>query len=112
VRAPGSPRPFFLNGFGYGSWVPRIAETQAKLGASEGQLGLALFMAAVGALLAMPLAGAAGAPLRQPGRDQRDRAVVRAEPALPRARPGPDRLGLALFVLGAAAGALDVSMNA
>ena len=50
---------FFLNGFGYGSWVPRIAEIQAKLGLSEGQLGLALLMAAVGALLAMPLAGAA-----------------------------------------------------
>ena len=50
---------FFLNGFGYGSWVPRIAEIQAKLGISEGQLGLALFMAAIGALLAMPLAGAA-----------------------------------------------------
>ena len=50
---------FGLNGFGYGSWVPRIAEIQQKLGLSEGQLGLALFMAAVGALLAMPLAGAA-----------------------------------------------------
>jgi hypothetical protein len=39
---------FFLNGFGYGSWVPRIAEIQAKLGVSEGQLGFALFMAALG----------------------------------------------------------------
>jgi MFS family permease len=103
---------FFLNGFGYGSWVPRIAEIQAKLTLSEGQLGLALFMAAVGALLAMPLAGAAAH--RYGSRAATAVAVVCYGLSLPglALAPGLLGLGLALFVAGAASGALDVSMNA
>jgi MFS family permease len=103
---------FFLNGFGYGSWVPRIAEIQAKLGLSEGQLGVALFMAALGALLAMPLAGAAAH--RYGSRPATALTVALFGLSLPglALAPGLVGLGLALFLLGAAAGALDVSMNA
>jgi Major Facilitator Superfamily len=101
-----------LNGFGYGSWVPRIAEIQEKLGVSEGQLGLALFMAAVGALIAMPLAGAAAH--RYGSRAATAATVVAYGLSLPglALAPGLIALGLALFVAGAASGALDVSMNA
>jgi fucose permease len=102
---------FFLNGFGYGGWVPRIAEIQAKLGASDGQLGLALFMAAVGALIAMPLAGAAAH--RYGSRAATAVTVAWYGLSLPGLALAPDLigLGLALLVLGAASGALDVSMN-
>ena len=103
---------FFLNGFGYGSWVPRIAEIRDKVGASEGQLGLALFMAAVGALIAMPLAGAAAH--RYGSRAATALTVAGFGLSLPGLALAPDLvgLGLALFVVGAASGALDVSMNA
>ncbi len=102
---------FGLNGFGYGSWVPRIAEIRDDLALSDGQLGLALFMAAVGALIAMPLAGAAAHRFGS-------RAAIAVTvvcyglslPALALAS-GPIWLGLALLFLGASSGALDVSMN-
>jgi hypothetical protein len=103
---------FFLNGFGYGSWVPRIAEIQAKLGASDGELGLALFMAAVGALIAMPLAGAAAH--RYGSRAASAVTIACFALSLPGLALAPSLiwLGLALFGAGAAGGALDVSMNA
>jgi MFS family permease len=103
---------FGLNGFGYGGWVPRIAEIQDKVGASDGQLGLALFMAAVGALLAMPLAGAAAH--RYGSRAATAVTVTLFGLSLPGLALAPDLigLGLALLLVGAASGALDVSMNA
>jgi Major Facilitator Superfamily len=103
---------FFLNGFGWGSWVPRIAEIQAKLGASDGQLGLALFMAAVGALIAMPLAGAAAH--RHGSRVATAVTVAAYGLSLPGLALAPSLIGLgvALLAAGAASGALDVSMNA
>ena len=103
---------FFLNGFGWGSWVPRIAEIQDKLGASEGQLGLALLMAAIGALVAMPFAGAAAH--RYGSRAATALAVAWFAISLPGLALAPSLigLGLALLVVGAASGALDVSMNA
>jgi MFS transporter len=103
---------FFLNGFGYGSWVPRIAEIQAKLGLSTGQLGLALFMSAVGALLAMPLAGAAAH--RHGSRAATAVTVAAYGLCLPgiALAPGLLWLGGALFFVGASVAALDVSMNA
>jgi MFS family permease len=103
---------FFLNGFGYGSWVPRIAEIQAGLGLSEGQLGIALFMAAVGALIAMPLAGAAAH--RYGSRAATATTVVCYGVTLPglALAPGGLALGGVLLLFGAAVGALDVAMNA
>jgi hypothetical protein len=103
---------FGLNGFGYGSWVPRIAEIKDGLGLSAGELGIALFMAAAGALLTMPLAGAAAH--RHGSRAASAVTVVcygLSFPGLALA-PGPLWLGGALLLMGAAAGALDVSMNA
>jgi MFS family permease len=103
---------FFLNGFGYGSWVPRIAEIQAGLNLSEGQLGIALFMVAVGALIAMPLAGAAAH--RYGSRAATTLTVLCYGLALPGLALAPDALTLGgvLLLFGAAVGALDVAMNA
>jgi predicted MFS family arabinose efflux permease len=102
---------FCLNGFGYGSWVPRIAEIQAKLGLSEGELGIALFMAAVGALIAMPLAGAAAH--RYGSRATTAVAVACFALALPALAlaPGPLALGGVLLLFGATFASLDVAMN-
>jgi MFS family permease len=103
---------FFLNGFGYGSWVPRLAEIKDRLDLSEGQLGLALFMAAVGALVAMPLTGALAG--RHGSRAATTVTVALYGMAVPglALAPGLVGLGLALLAVGAASGALDVSMNA
>jgi MFS family permease len=103
---------FFLNGFGYGSWVPRIAEIQAGLGMSEGELGIALFMAAVGALIAMPLAGA-GAH-RYGSRKVTALSVVAFALGLPAIALASEALALGgvLLLFGAAFATLDVAMNA
>jgi fucose permease len=103
---------FGLNGFGYGSWVPRIAEIQDKVHLSDGELGVALFMVAIGALLGLPLAGAAAH--RYGSRSATATSVVLYGLSLPglALASGPLGLGVALFYMGAVAGVLDVSMNA
>jgi len=53
----GTASVFFICGIGHGTWAPRLAELKAKVGATDGELGLALLMIGVGALIAMPLTG-------------------------------------------------------
>ena len=80
---------------------------------SEGQLGIALLMAAVGALLAMPLAGAAAHRYGSRAVTALDGARLRARPA--RSRAGArarSALGGVLLLFGAAFATLDVAMNA
>jgi len=48
---------FFLNGFNFASWASRLPAVRTALGLSEGSMGLLLLFAAVGSLLALPLAG-------------------------------------------------------
>jgi len=48
---------FFICGIGHGTWAPRLAELKEQVGASDGELGLALLMIGFGALIAMPLTG-------------------------------------------------------
>jgi MFS family permease len=103
---------FFLNGFGFASWVSRIPAVRQALNLTEGALGTALLAAGVGALVAFPLAGRG--------------SVISGASALTIATglaycvvlPGPTfavglpTLALLLFLFGAANGAMDVSMNA
>src|SRR5215207_719333 len=103
---------FFLDGMGFGNWVVRIPAVRERLGLGEGALGLALLGVAVGALIAMPLAG------RLVGR-RGSRPVTRvaavafaASLALPALMPTLPLLTLALVLLGAGNGALGVAMNA
>ncbi|CAN5178125.1 MFS transporter [soil metagenome] len=103
---------FFLNGFGFASWVVRIPAVQEKLALSEGPLGIALLGAAVGLLISTPLAGWLVARLGS-------RPVVGVTSLLvslvllPLAlAPNLPFLMFANVASGAAAGALDVSMNA
>ncbi len=53
----GTSLVFFICGIGHGTWAPRLAEIKEKIGATDGQLGLALLMLGIGALIAMPVAG-------------------------------------------------------
>src|SRR5262245_22649532 len=50
---------FFVNGAMFGTWAANIPWLQANLGASKTEMGFALLCIAIGALIAMPLAGQA-----------------------------------------------------
>ena len=103
---------FFLNGVILASWISRIPAVKSDLSLSEGRLGLALLGAAVGALLAMP---ATGWILPRVGSRTMTTVMFLALAAslvLPALATGAVTLALALVVVGATNGALDVSMNA
>jgi MFS family permease len=103
---------FALNGAGAGNWVARIPAIRDDLHLDTQTLGLALLGLAVGSLLGLPLSGALLARF-----GSRRMATVAgfaycACLVLPPLAVNAATLGLALVALGAAAGILDVSMNA
>ncbi|TQF01449.1 MFS transporter [Kitasatospora acidiphila] len=120
---PSSPRPlrrarvgiaavFAVHGAVAGTFASRIPALQGADHLSAGQLGLALVMPALGASLAMPLAGRITHRLGS-------KAALRLLLALwclalipPAVAPGLPSLCLALAAYGAAAGMADVTMNA
>lgn len=103
---------FFVNGAATSNWLVRIPAIQAKLGMSAAALGATLFGVAVGALVSMPFTGRLVA--RYGSRPvTRVAAVIFALVfLLPPLAPTPLALFVALVVLGAGHGALDVAMNA
>lgn len=102
---------FLANGLGIGAWAVEVPRIKEALSLSDTALGLALFAFALGAIVAMPLAGRL-APRFGSGRVTAllGIAFVIALP-LPAFVPDFAVLCAVLFVLGAANGALDVSMN-
>ncbi|RKT22390.1 nitrate/nitrite transporter NarK [Paraburkholderia sp. RAU2J] len=102
---------FLANGFGIGAWAVEVPRIKEGLALSDTSLGIALFAFALGAIVAMPLAGQL-APRFGSGRATAllGAAFVIALP-LPAFAPSLAVLCLVLFALGAANGALDVSMN-
>jgi predicted MFS family arabinose efflux permease len=103
---------FFLNGAGVASWVVRIPAVQERLGLTPGVLGLALLGGAVGALVAMPLAGR-WVVRRGSGPVTRVTALgFAAVLLLPPFASDAVTLTLALVAFGAGNGVLDVAMNA
>jgi len=102
---------FSLNGVALGSWFVRIPAIQEKLGLGEGLLGVALLGAAVGALVSMPLAGALASRFGSRRVVGATAFLLPLSVALPALAPGLLLLVPAIAVLGAANGALDVSMN-
>ena len=103
---------FLVNGIALGNWFPRIPAVQRKLELGEGALGLALLGTAVGAIVAMPVAG--GLIARFGSRPVTRTAVVALCLCLPLPALSPNLalLTLALVAVGAGNGALDVAMNA
>ncbi|MEX3893959.1 MFS transporter [Paraburkholderia sp. BR10954] len=102
---------FLANGFGIGAWAVEVPRIKESLALSDTSLGIALFCFALGAIVAMPLAGQL-APRVGSGRATAllGAAFAIALP-LPAVAPGMLTLCVVLFALGASNGALDVSMN-
>ncbi|NUX52483.1 MFS transporter [Paraburkholderia youngii] len=102
---------FLANGFGIGAWAVEVPRIKESLALSDTSLGIALFCFALGAIVAMPLAGQL-APRVGSGRATAllGAAFAIALP-LPAVAPGMLTLCAVLFALGASNGALDVSMN-
>ncbi len=103
---------FFASGAAYGSWVARVPSLQGDLDATKSELGLALFGVAVGAVIALPVAGWLTARLGS--RVLTQAGLVGVAVALPLDRAGAvaSPPGAAFAVFGAAGGMLDLAMNA
>ena len=103
---------FLAHGFLFGTWVARIPAVQDELELGEGELGAALLCLTLGAVLAMPVAGWIVA--REGSRATARQTVVVFAALLPGLALAPSLvlLALALLLFGAAAGALDIAMNA
>ncbi|GGN40545.1 hypothetical protein GCM10012285_18780 [Streptomyces kronopolitis] len=119
-RPPGGPRRarravalvFLVHGAVTGSFATRIPWIQEHTGLAPGRLGLALAFPAIGAALAMPLAGRISHRFGARTALRGLLALWTLSVALPALAPGPSALCPALLVYGAASGMADVAMNA
>lgn len=102
---------FVAAGLAYGGWAVSIAGVKAALGLSDGALGAALLCVAAGAMIAMPVMGWLGARGLPWLLTASGLALVLVL-ALPGFVGGGVALGGVLLLFGAAAGSLDVGMNA
>jgi MFS family permease len=116
VRGMSDPRAavtalFFVNGAVFSSFFARLPAIKADLGAGDGQLGLALFLATTGLVVAQPLAGALVA--RRGARLPALAGAAGYALSLPLAAVAPSvaLLAAALFCMGVANGLLDVAIN-
>ncbi|MBL3666026.1 MFS transporter [Streptomyces sp. M2CJ-2] len=103
---------FAVHGAVTGSFATRVPWIQDHAGVSPGQLGLALAFPAIGASLAMPLAGRVS---HRFGARTALRGLISLWTlalVLPSVAPNLLTLCLVLFVYGATAGMSDVAMNA
>ncbi|TJZ44153.1 MFS transporter [Streptomyces piniterrae] len=126
MRAPGSaannpsaqPRRsaialvFLVHGAVTGSFATRIPWIQDHTGITPGQLGLALAFPAIGASLAMPLAGRISHRLGARTALRVLLALWTLALAVPAFSPGLYALCAALLLYGATSGMADVAMNA
>nr|WTB29875.1 MFS transporter [Streptomyces sp. NBC_00830] len=103
---------FTVHGAVTGSFATRVPWIQDHAGASAGQLGIALAFPAIGASLAMPLAGAISHRFGARTALRGLLALWTLALALPSLAPNLLTLCAALFVFGASAGMSDVAMNA
>ncbi|MEE1929008.1 MFS transporter [Streptomyces sp. TRM 70351] len=103
---------FAVHGAVTGGFATRIPWIQDHAGISAGQLGLALAFPAIGASLAMPLAGRISHRFGARTALRGLLALWTAALALPALAPDLLALCGALFVFGATAGMSDVAMNA
>ena len=102
---------FFLNGAIFSSFFARLPAVKDALGATEGQLGLVLFLATAGLVVAQPLAGVIVA--RRGGRAAAVAGTALSAAGLPLAAQARSLAALAavLFAMGVANGMLDVAIN-
>ncbi|MDQ1043850.1 MFS transporter [Streptomyces sp. V4I2] len=103
---------FAVHGAVTGSFATRVPWIQDHASVSAGQLGLALAFPALGASLAMPLAGSISHRFGARNALRGLIALWTLSLVLPSLAPNLLTLCLALFVYGATAGMADVAMNA
>jgi MFS family permease len=103
---------FFVNGAVLASWLPHIPAVKARLTSGDGQLGLVLLAMAGGAVLALPTAGWLIGRLGSRVVSSAAAVALCVAMPLPVLSPSLPALVVALAVLGACNGLLDVSMNA
>jgi MFS family permease len=103
---------FAVHGAVTGSFATRVPWIQDHAGVGAGQLGLALAFPALGASVAMPLAGGVSHRFGARTALRGLLALWTLALVLPALAPNLFTLCLALFVYGAAAGMSDVAMNA
>ena len=103
---------FFLNAVIFTSFFARLPAIKAGLGASDGQLGVALFFATFGLLVAPTLAGALIARLGARGPSLGGLALYALGLPATAAAPSVPVLAAVLLAMGVANGILDVAMNA
>jgi MFS family permease len=103
---------FLIHATVSGTWAPRLPAIKESLGLSDGELGTALVGLAIGLVVGTRVAGG---PIDRWGSRPFMRAgfpVLAAALLLPALAGSGATLFLALLVLGAVSGALDVVMNA
>ena len=103
---------FFANGAMIGCWAAHIPLAKERLDIGHAALGFALLGMAVGALIAMPLAGGVIARLGSAAVTRASTIAFCAALPLPVIAPDLVLLTLALVIFGAANGVMDVAMNA
>ncbi|MEU1122336.1 MFS transporter [Streptomyces sp. NPDC005899] len=103
---------FAVHGAVTGSFATRVPWIQDHASVSAGQLGLALAFPAIGASLAMPLAGRVSHRFGARTALRGLLALWTLSLVLPAVAPNLPTLCGALFVYGASAGMSDVAMNA
>ncbi|GAB3182729.1 MFS transporter [Streptomyces incanus] len=103
---------FAVHGAVTGSFATRVPWIQDHAGVSPGQLGLALAFPALGASVAMPLAGRISHRFGARAALRGLIALWTLALVLPSVAPNLLTLCLALFAYGATAGMSDVAMNA
>jgi MFS family permease len=103
---------FFVNGAVIGTWVGHIPWIQERFDFSKSTLGLIILGMAIGVIVALPIMGQAIVRLGSVRSTRIAGVVCALVLPLPLLAPEPWLLPLALIVLGASSGAMDVSMNA
>jgi hypothetical protein len=103
---------FFAHGALFGTWVARIPAVQERLDLSEGALGVALFGAAAGTLVGLPLAGRFVSQTGSRTTMTIGLPLFAATLPLLAVAPSLAAIWFVLFAYGAVAAAVDVAMNA
>jgi MFS family permease len=103
---------FATLGLFWGAWASVLPDVQRAVGASKGALGLALLCVSLGSIPAMLFIAGPTVDRFGPRAVAIACAAFAAAAALPGLATSLPVLALALFVTGAASGALDVGINA
>jgi hypothetical protein len=103
---------FFVNGAVIGTWVGHIPWIRDRFDFSKGTLGLVILAMSIGVIVALPIMGQAIVRLGSARATRRASVACVGVLLLPLLAPEPWLLPLALMVLGASSGSMDVSMNA